>query len=182
MATLTASDNETIRNGSLRLVGVQWTRDLFSWHSARFSWVTEVLPLISATSSAPAVRVPPSLRDPSNPPDPKELARYLSHDSWGFGVSPLSAQAELTHSPRLSTIVQVTSGGAWFSEVVPYGKATQFNFTVSPSAALQWSPSPRTRIAFGYTLHHLSNASIGGSNPGMNSHLFFTRVSSIGLR
>jgi Lipid A 3-O-deacylase (PagL) len=134
------------------------------------------------SSSAPPVRIPAILREPDNRVDPKQAARYFDHDSWGVGLSPLSAQAEIPHSPRLSTVIQVTSGVAWFSNVVPYGQATQANFTVSPGASLQWQASTRTRIAFGYTLHHVSNASIGGSNPGMNSHIFYTRLTALKLR
>ncbi len=178
----TASDNETIQGGSMRILGVQWTRDLFAWHRARFSWVTEALPLMLVSSSAPPVRIPAVLREPDHRVDPKQAARYFDHDSWGVGISPLSAQAEIPHSPRFSTVVQVTSGVAWFSKVVPYGQATQANFTVSPGASLQWQASPRTRVAFGYTLHHVSNASFGGSNPGMNSHIFYTRLTALRMR
>ena len=159
----------------MKIIGVQWTHDLFSWHGARFSWVTELLPLMLVSSSSPPLRIPPGLRDPLTA-DQKRLALYLEHDSYGFGISPLSAQAEIPISGHFSTIVQVTSGAAWFSKVVPYGRATQANFTVSPSLALQWRATSSTRVALGYTMHHLSNGSFGGSNPGMNSHMFFVRV------
>ncbi len=177
VGTYTASDNESV-NGFMRIVGVQWTRDLFEWKGARFSWVAELLPLLLVNSSAPVTRIPPVLRDPGQPPDPARLRPYLSHDSYGFGISPLSAQVEFTHSPRMATVFQVTSGAAWFSDVVPFGKATQYNFTVNPSIALHWQATRSARLAFGYTLHHLSNASFGPSNPGMNSHLFFTRLTN----
>ena len=174
VATLTASDNEYIR-GSMKIIGVQWTHDLFSWHGARFSWVTEALPLMLVTSSSPPLRIPAVLRNPLTA-DAKRLALYLEHDSYGFGISPLSGQSEIPLSRHFSTIVQVTSGVAWFSKVVPYGRATQANFTVNPSLALQWRATSNTRVSFGYTMHHLSNGSFGGSNPGMNSHMFFVRV------
>jgi len=177
VATLTASDNENV-NGYMRILGVQWARDLFAWHGARFSWVTEALPLMLVNSRAPTRRIPPALRDASRAPDPAALARYQPHDSWGFGIAPLSAQAEITHGERLSSVWQVTSGAAWFSKVVPFGRATQYNFTVNPSVAMQWRATSGTRLSFGYTLHHLSNASFGGSNPGMNSHMFFTRITT----
>ncbi len=175
--TYTASDNESL-GGHMRIVGVQWTRDLFAWKGARFSWVTEVLPLMLVNSSAPVKRIPPVLRDPARPADPALLRPYLAHNSYGFGISPLSAQAEFTHSPRVSTVLQVTSGAAWFSDVVPYGQATQYNFTVNPSVAVHWQASRSARMAFGYTFHHLSNASFGPTNPGMHSHLFFTRITN----
>ena len=106
------------------------------------------------------------------------LARYLPHDSKGFGAAPLSAQAEIALLSRLRAVVQVTSGVAWFNKVVPYGNATQGNFTVSPSVALQWDVSTTSRLAVGYTLHHMSNMAIGYANPGMNSHILLARFTS----
>ena len=174
VGTYTANANENI-HGSLRMIGLQWTHDLFAFKRARFSWVIEALPLLLVNSAAPTSRVPLTLLDPHRVADPARLARYLSHDSFGFGIAPLSAQAEVSLRPRWSTVWQVTSGAAWFSKVVPYGKATQANFTVSPGVSLQWDASRSTRVAFGYTMHHLSNASLGNANPGMNSHVFYTR-------
>ena len=180
-ATFTASDNENV-HGYMRIIGVQWSHDLFAWREAKFSWVTEVLPLMLVNSSAPPARIPTQLRNPALVTDLVSLATYQSHDSWGAGISPLSAQAEIQHTANLSTILQVTSGGAWFSKVVPFGRATQLNFTVSPSVALQWKASQNTRVAIGYTLHHLSNGSFGRSNPGMNSHMLLTRITSVRAR
>jgi hypothetical protein len=176
VGTYSANANEDL-HGSLRMVGLQWTHDLFAWKGARFSWVTEVLPLMRTRSAAPSDRVPLSLRDPASA-DPVLYARYHEHEATGFGIAPLSAQAELALSSRWAAVVQVTSGVAWFTNVVPYGRATQGNFTVSPGVSLQWDPTPSSRVAFGYTMHHLSNASLGHTNPGMNSHLFYTRISS----
>ncbi len=175
LGTYTANANENI-HGSLRVIGVQWTHDLFAFKRARFSWVIEALPLMRVKSAAPINRIPRSLVDPNRVADPARLALYLPRGSYGFGIAPLSAQAEIPLRPRLSLVWQVTSGAAWFSNVVPYGNATQANFTVSPGVSLQWDTPRKTRLAVGYTMHHLSNASLGHANPGMNSHLFYTRI------
>ncbi len=176
VGTYSANANENL-HGSLRMIGLQWTHDLFVWNGARFSWVTEILPLMLARSEAPSNRVPLWLRD-AQAADPVLYARYHEHDATGFGISPLSAQAELPMSARWSAVVQVTSGVAWFTNVVPYGRATQGNFTVSPGVSVQWDATSSSRLALGYTMHHLSNASLGTTNPGMNSHIFYTRLSS----
>lgn len=174
VGTYTANANENI-HGSLRMVGLQWTHDLFTFKRARFSWVIEAMPVMLVNSAAPSNHIPLTLLDPNRVADPARLALYLPHGSHGFGIAPLSAQAEIPLRPRWSSVWQVTSGAAWFSKVVPYGKATQANFTVSPGVSLQWDASRSTRLAFGYTMHHLSNASLGHANPGMNSHVFYTR-------
>ena len=73
-------------------------------------------------------------------------------------------------------VVQVTSGVARFSKIVPYGLASRGNFTVSPNLTLQWDATPTSRISFGYTLHHMSNMTLAAANAGMNSHIFLARI------
>ncbi|MEQ1694030.1 MAG: acyloxyacyl hydrolase, partial [Gemmatimonas sp.] len=108
--------------------------------------------------------------------DPARFARYLLHNVYGVGLAPFGAELSRPLVSRLSAIYNVTAGGAIFSGVIPYGKATQANFTAATSVALEWRLTPRYSISSGYNLHHLSNMSMGGSNPGMNSHLMFIRV------
>jgi hypothetical protein len=172
----TASHNEKF-DASLAMVGVQLTRSLFVAKGIHFSWMIEILPVILATVEAPPNRVPVFVNAGSEEATKKIVARYASHDVYGFGIAPFSAEASKALSDKLTTVFSVTSGGAFFSGVVPYGKATQANFTVAPTLALEWRLSPSHAVAAGYTLHHLSNASFGAANPGMNSHLLFVRVS-----
>lgn len=80
---------------------------------------------------------------------------------------------------RVGFALSTTSGGAWFTDVVPYGKATQANFTVAPGAAVEIALGGTKVLAVGYALHHLSNASFGGANPGLNSHLVTIRIAEL---
>ncbi len=173
--TRTASHNETF-DGSLRMVGVQFTRSLFERGGVQFTWIVEALPIMLVSSGAPANRVPTLARDPAEASDPVRLARYAMHDSYGFGIAPLSAEASRAIAGRVRGVFTVTSGGAIFTHVVPYGKATQANFSVSPALSLEWETRAGSTISAGYTLHHLSNMSFGAANPGMNSHVFYMRV------
>jgi hypothetical protein len=175
VATLTASHNEPF-DGSLSLLGVQLTRTLFQYGGVQFTWIVEVLPVMLATSGAPANRVPTLSQDPAEASNPQRLSRYRMHDTYGFGFAPLSAEASRRLSDRLTAVLSTTSGVALFSGVVPYGKATSANFTVSPALMLEWQATRTSGVAVGYTLHHISNMSFGGANPGMNSHMFFVRV------
>ena len=106
---------------------MQWTPDLFAFQRARVE-----------------------LGDRGVAADACKSCRASS----GFGIAPLCAQAEIPLRPRLTAVWQVTSGAAWFSKVVPYGKATQANFTVSPGVSLQWDTAHNSRLAVGYTMHH----------------------------
>ena len=170
----TASDNQRF-NGNFRIVGVQFLRSLFAWKGMQFSWIIEALPVITATVSAPDNRTPTLFRNPDAYADPARYALYRPHNVYGVGLAPFGAQAARPLSNRLNALWQVTSGGAVFSKVIPYGLATRANFTASTSIGVEYSLSPKVAMAVGYDLHHLSNASFGQANPGMNSHILFVR-------
>lgn len=172
----TASHNEKF-DASMAMVGVQFTRSLFVAKGIHFSWMVEVVPVILATVEAPSNRFPVNVGFDNEAAARRVLARYSRHDVYGFGFAPLSAEASKSLTDKLTTVFTVTSGGAFFTGVVPYGKATQANFTVAPTLGLEWRLSPTHAVAAGYTMHHLSNASFGASNPGMNSHILFVRLS-----
>ncbi len=171
-----ASNNERFDGASLRMLTVQLSRTLFSYKGNQFSWVVEGIPAIVARVGAPANRMPSPTRDPEIFRDSVRFARYALHDVFGVGLAPFGAEVSRQLSTRLSGAFGVTAGGAVFNGVVPYGKATQANFSVAPSLMLSWHVAPGYDLAGGYALHHLSNASFGDANPGLNSHLLFMRV------
>lgn len=178
----TASNNEKFDGSAFRIGGVQLSRSLFVRKGIQFSWLVEFLPAIVASVGAPVNRLPTASSNVEAFRDPKRFARYTLHDVYGAGVAPLGAELSRPLWGRLSVVYNVTAGGVLFSAVVPYGKATQANFTAATSAALDWRLTKRYALAAGYNLHHLSNMSMGGSNPGLNSHLLFVRVSKARFR
>jgi hypothetical protein len=173
VATYTASHNEYM-NGAFRSASAQFAKPVFRMKGTTIAWFGEVLPVMLVTSEAPAARVPVPGDDPSAN-DATYLARYARHDAYGFGLAPLGAEASHQVSGRTRLVLNVTSGGAWFTRVVPYGRATQANFTVAPGLLVERSLGRGGALSAGYVLHHLSNASMGGANPGMNSHLVSVR-------
>lgn len=173
--TRSASHNEHI-SGSMRIVGVQFSRDIWRGQRGRVAYLGELLPIILARSGPPASRIPDTLR---NHFDRDELNRFKYRDAYGFGIAPFGMETSYQTSRRTSALFNITAGGLLFTRIVPYGKGTKPNFTVSPGVALQWEPANRTRVAFGYTFHHLSNASFGEANPGMNSQMLYVRVSRL---
>ena len=172
----TASNNETFAGSAFRLMGIQASRSLFVQKGIRFSWVVEFLPAITASVGAPETRLPTATRNAEAYRDPRTFARYTLHDVYGLGLAPFGAELSRPLVSRLSAIYNVTAGGAIFSGVVPYGKATRANFTAATSLALEWRLTRGYAVSSGYNLHHLSNMSMGAANPGLNSHLLFVRV------
>jgi hypothetical protein len=176
--TRTASHNETI-DGAFRTLAIQVSRPLFTMRGVHIAWLGEVMPAMLVTAGAPPNRVPTPATNPGEANDPRRLSRYAIRDVYGVGFAPLGAEAAFSLGEKTHALFNVTSGVAWFSRVVPYGKATQANFTVAPGLFLERRIGERQALAVGYQLHHLSNASMGGANPGMNSHIFSVRVSKL---
>lgn len=174
VATRTASNNELIR-GDFSTIAIQASRPLLQWRRVRFSWLGEALPVVRVESGAPPERIPSVLADPAEAGNPERLARYGVRQGWGIGLAPLGAEASVPLGTHGAVLLNVTAGAAWFNQVVPYGKATQANFTVAPGIGVERAVGAHGALAVGYALHHLSNASMGDANPGMNSHLLFLR-------
>lgn len=170
--TRTASHNEHFR-GSMRLVAVQISRDLFRGRNWTLGYVGEVLPVMLVRSGPPVNRVP----DTITVRDPIKTSQFRYRDAYGFGLAPFGLELSRRIAPNVSALFNTTAGALLFDHVVPYGGATRANFTVSPGIALEITPANRTKVAVGYTFHHLSNASIGESNPGMNSQVVYVRLS-----
>ena len=179
--TRNASHNDQF-DGSFRIVGLQITRDILRSRHFRLTYVGEVLPAILIHSGAPANRMPLTGAHPWLLHDPARIARYAYHDSYGFGLAPFGGEASIRIARQLSLVINTTVGAVLFNKVVPYGDATKANFTVSPGAELQWEAFSHAGVAAGYTMHHLSNATLGKSNPGMNSHIFLIRLTRLGAR
>lgn len=175
----TASNNEKFDGATFRAVGVQLDRSLFVRKGIQFTWLVEVLPAIVAHVGAPANRLPTPTKNAEAYYNPQRFERYTLRQVYGGGIAPLGAELSRPIISRLSAIYNVTAGAAFFSSVVPYGKATQANFTAATSVALKWQVNSDYAVSAGYNLHHLSNASFGNSNPGLNSHLLFLRVGKV---
>lgn len=172
--TRSASHNEHFA-GSMQVVGVQISRDIWRGQKSRLAYVGEVLPVMLVRSGPPINRMPDTLRHY----DKKEIERFSYREGYGFGLAPFGLEISRQIAPRLSVLGNTTAGALLFNKIVPYGAATKANFTVSPGVALQWEPVDRTRVALGYTFHHLSNASFGRSNPGMNSQILYVRIARV---
>ena len=175
--TRSASHNQRFA-GSLHIVGVQISRDVWRGTKSRIAYVVEVLPVLLVRSGPPISRALDTLKTH----DARELERFRFREGYGFGLAPFGAEASRQLTPRLSALMNITAGALLFNKIVPYGAATKANFTVAPGAAVQWEPFNHIRVAVGYTFHHLSNASFGISNPGMNSQILYLRIAQVRSR
>lgn len=96
--------------------------------------------------------------------------------SWvyGGGLNPVGAQMEFHNRTRIIPFGSVTGGFLYFHHQVLAYTDTQFQFTVAPGAGIRIPLRGRTSIEFGYEYHHMSNANIYHSNPGLDSQILYT--------
>lgn len=144
-------------NGRLYQIEGRYTRLLFARRLIAVRYVAEVVPWTL-------------VGDPHNP----NGRRAYAH---GAGGSPIGAQVNFLHYRRVQPFV--TSGGGFlYFDRRMFGTAQQFNFTAQFGGGLQLlSPSRRAALDVGYKYHHISNANLDRTNPGMASHMFFVGVS-----
>jgi len=171
----TASNNEAV-GGRMQMAGVQLSHRLSARGGLQVSWLVDIVPAMLATTGTPAHRFEELTADIDPIGERSRLARYLPHRSFGVGVAPLGLEVSRAVIAPIRLVFGTSIGGAIFSHVIPYGKATQANFIVNPSLSLHWRMTRTSALAVGYAVQHLSNGSLGAANPGLNSHLLTVRV------
>jgi len=148
--------NETT-DGRLYQIEGRYTRLLFARRLIAIRYVAEMDPWTV-------------VRDPHTPNGRLAYAH-------GAGGSPIGAQVNFLHYRHVQPFI--TSGGGFlYFDRRMFGTAQQFNFTAQFGGGFQLlSPGRRTALDVGYKYHHISNANLDRTNPGIASHMFFVGVS-----
>jgi hypothetical protein len=111
------------------------------------------------------------------------IRQPVSHGIWedrthresrfGAGLSPLGVQANLRPRSRIQPFTEGNVGFLYFTRPTPYTNNSNFNFTFSLGAGFQAFSNSRRSVSFGYKYHHLSNAYMTPTNPGLDSNVFY---------
>jgi hypothetical protein len=90
---------------------------------------------------------------------------------YGFGVNPLVMKWNFTQGKRMIPYF-LAQGGMLHTHVkVPPGNTSTVNFTSGPGIGFNYFLKPGRSLNFDFRATHLSNASLGDHNPGVNSSL-----------
>ena len=159
-------------DGSLRGATVQFTHPLGNWAGLQWHYVVEVTPLMSARLGASPERlaqIGPGLRP-----------LYAVRRGVGFGIAPLGVQLArpLGHmtTSRTRAMLEMTGGGARYSQIMPYGDdGTHTNYTFEMRLLAEHRVRAHGAFAVGLGLHHISNGGFGKANPGINARMLVIR-------
>ncbi len=90
---------------------------------------------------------------------------------YGFGVSPLVMKWNFTRGKKLIPYF-LAQGGMLHTHVkIPPGNTSTVNFIEGPGIGFNYFLKPGRSVNFDFRATHLSNASLGDHNPGVNSSL-----------
>jgi len=93
---------------------------------------------------------------------------------YAGAIDPLVAKWNFTAPKTVSPYVAAVGGIVFSPHQLPAPDTSQVNFTSGAELGLQWFHQPKRSWDFAVKIYHLSNASLGRYNPGINGAVQFT--------
>lgn len=95
---------------------------------------------------------------------------------YGFSANPVILKWDLpTHTGSKVAGFLLAQGGFLYSaDKIPPGDTSNFNFTEGIGVGMHFFTRPNRAVTLDMRAVHLSNASIGNHNPGINASLQFS--------
>jgi lipid A 3-O-deacylase len=164
------------------------TRDYFAggWFQGNFEYAVEVFPFWqSHTPRFPRISCPVNVFSSLECSKPYTVGGQFT----GVSVTPIILRWNLTHGKRLMPWVQGAGGVVWTDHKYPavgdtnFADPTQtgpsadtsvFNFTPQFGVGAHYFVKPRRSIDFSANAVHISSASLGDKNPGVNTSVQFS--------
>jgi lipid A 3-O-deacylase len=87
---------------------------------------------------------------------------------YAGAIDPFIAKWNFTGGKTVSPYLAAVGGVVFSSSNLPPGDTSQVNFTSGAELGAQWFRHSRNSLDFAVKVYHLSNASIGNLNPGIN--------------
>ncbi len=90
---------------------------------------------------------------------------------YGIGINPVVMKWNFTRGKKLIPYFLAQGGTLWSAHNVPPGDTSRFNFISGPGVGFNYFLKPGRSVNLDLRATHLSNASLGDHNPGVNSSL-----------
>jgi hypothetical protein len=92
---------------------------------------------------------------------------------YAGAINPFIAKWNFTGGKTVSPYLAAVGGVVFSPSNLPPGDTSQVNFTSGVELGAQWLHRAKQSWDFGVKIYHLSNASIGNRNPGINGAVQF---------
>lgn len=92
----------------------------------------------------------------------------------GGVINPLVMKYNFTHGKKLMPFFEAVGGAIFTNKNFPPGDTAQINFNSGAGVGFNLFTRSNRSVAFDVRALHISNASIGNHNPGVNASLQFT--------
>jgi len=92
---------------------------------------------------------------------------------YAGAIDPFIAKWNFTAGKTVSPYVAAVGGIVFSSHQLPAPDTSQVNFTSGAELGAQWFRQSKNSIDFAVKIYHLSNASLGRHNPGINGAVQF---------
>ncbi len=92
---------------------------------------------------------------------------------YAGAIDPFIAKWNFTGGKTVSPYLAAVGGVVFSSSNLPPGDTSQVNFTSGAELGAQWFHQSKNSWDFAVKIYHLSNASIGNKNPGINGAVQF---------
>ena len=92
---------------------------------------------------------------------------------YAGAIDPFIAKWNFTGGHTVSPYLAAVGGVVFSSSNLPPGDTSQVNFTSGAELGAQWFRHDKNSLDFAVKIYHLSNASIGNKNPGINGAVQF---------
>lgn len=98
---------------------------------------------------------------------------WVNGGQYAGGVDPIMAKWNFTHGCKNAPYVAIVGGALFSNHNLPPGDTSQINFTSGAEIGDQFFHKGNNSWNIAVKAYHLSNASIGNHNPGLNANLQF---------
>ena len=170
--TFLSGDKEYDTSGrSFGLVSLRWGRVIGTPKRVTYEYQIEITPLALALKNEV---VNPAFQDAQTTPN---VSPTIRRTTYGVAVLPVGFRFLFRPNSRLKPYVAVRAGFIVFNDDLPLPDASAFNFAGDFGGGLQYQIKRNKAISFGYKYFHISNISLGETNPGYNANVFYVGYS-----
>jgi hypothetical protein len=96
---------------------------------------------------------------------------YSSQWTYAGGANPIGLKFNFRPRHRFQPFVSSMCGFIWGTRQIPVAGTTAFNFDFEFGGGFETYISGTHSFRVGYSIHHMSNAYVGSSDPGVDSQL-----------